>query len=81
MTIPEYILEQDEAVQPRLIAIYDTIRKAIPDTEERLSWGMPTFWKRPEHHSLCYSKKAYRPVSGAGGSRSLCEPAERLQNQ
>ena len=45
MTIPEYILEQDEAVQPRLIAIYDTIRKAIPDAEERLSWGMPTFWK------------------------------------
>ena len=45
MTIPEYISEQDPAVQPRLNAIYDTIRGAIPDAEERLSWGMPTFWK------------------------------------
>ena len=45
MTIPEYISEQDPAVQPRLNTIYDTIRRAIPDAEERLSWGMPTFWK------------------------------------
>ena len=45
MTIPEYISEQDPAVQPCLNAIYDTIRGAIPDAEERLSWGMPTFWK------------------------------------
>ena len=45
MTIPEYISEQDPAVQPRLNTIYDTIRGAIPDAEERLSWGMPTFWK------------------------------------
>ena len=45
MTIPEYISELDPAVQPRLNAIYDTICGAIPDAEERLSWGMPTFWK------------------------------------
>ena len=45
MTIPEYISEQDPVVQPCLNAIYDTIRGAIPDAEERLSWGMPTFWK------------------------------------
>ena len=45
MTISEYISEQDPAVQSRLNAIYDTIRGAIPDAEERLSWGMPTFWK------------------------------------
>ena len=45
MTIPEYIAEQDESVQPRLIRIYETIRAAIPDAEECLSWGMPTFRK------------------------------------
>ena len=56
MTIPEYILEQDEAVQPRLIAIYDTIRKAIPDAEERLSWGMPTFWKAGTSFTLLQQK-------------------------
>lgn len=45
MTIQEYILEQDEAVQPRLSEIYQTIQTAIPEAEERISWGMPTFWK------------------------------------
>lgn len=45
MTIQEYIHTQDSSIQPRLTAIYDTIRTAIPDAQERLSWGMPTFWK------------------------------------
>ena len=45
MTIQDYILQQDESIRPRLMAIYDTIRRAIPDAEERISWGMPTFWK------------------------------------
>ena len=45
MTIREYIDSQDEGIRPRLNAIYDTIRAAIPEAEERLSWGMPTFWK------------------------------------
>ncbi|MBQ3373375.1 MAG: DUF1801 domain-containing protein [Oscillospiraceae bacterium] len=45
MTIQEYIHTQDSTIQPRLLAIYDTIRTAIPDAQERLSWGMPTFWK------------------------------------
>jgi len=45
MTIQEYIDGQDEALRPRLTAVYDVIRSAVPDAEERLSWGMPTFWK------------------------------------
>ncbi len=45
MTIPEYIAAQDAAIRPRLAAVYDAIRTAIPEAEERLSWGMPTFWK------------------------------------
>ena len=45
MTIQEYINSQEVNVQERLNAIYETIRSAIPDAEERISWGMPTFWK------------------------------------
>ncbi len=44
-SINEYISLQDSSVRPRLNAVYDTIRAAIPEAEERLSWGMPTFWK------------------------------------
>ena len=44
-TIDEYIAAQDVSLQPRLKAIRDGIRTAIPDAEERISWSMPTFWK------------------------------------
>ncbi len=43
-TIDEYISFQDEAVRPFLQAIRGTIRNALPDAEERISWSMPTFW-------------------------------------
>ena len=43
--IQNYIEEQDEAIRPRLLEIYEAIHAAIPDAEERLSWGMPTFWR------------------------------------
>ena len=43
-TVDEYILAQDEAVQPRLREVREVIRAAIPEAEERLSWSMPTFW-------------------------------------
>ena len=43
--IPEYIARQDEKIQPRLYDIYEIVRKAVPDGEERISYGMPTFWK------------------------------------
>lgn len=45
MTIQEYINDQEERIRPRLTAVYETIRAAVPDAEERMSWGMPTFWK------------------------------------
>ena len=43
--IDDYISRQDEAVQPRLNAVRETVKAAIPDTEERISYQMPTFWK------------------------------------
>ena len=43
--IDEYILKQDEAVQPQLNAIRDTIRAVIPDAVEKISYQMPTYWK------------------------------------
>ena len=43
--IDEYIQRQDEAVQPRLNAIRDTIRAAIPEATEKISYQMPTYWK------------------------------------
>lgn len=43
-TIEEYIREQPEAAQPILRQLQETIRTAIPEAKEKISWSMPTFW-------------------------------------
>ena len=45
-TIDQYIEFQEEAVRPYLQAVRETIRAAIPDAQEKISWSMPTFWKK-----------------------------------
>lgn len=44
-TIEEYIREQPEAAQPILRQLQETIRTAIPEAKEKISWSMPTFWE------------------------------------
>lgn len=44
-TIDAYIADQPEGIQPLLDQVRETIRTAIPDAQERISWRMPTFWK------------------------------------
>ena len=43
-TIDEYIKDFSEDVQEKLEALRATIRKAAPDAEEIISYGMPTFY-------------------------------------
>lgn len=51
MTIDEYIAAQAEVVQPVLHAVRQTIRTALPEAEERISYRMPTYWKK---HNLIH---------------------------
>jgi uncharacterized protein YdhG (YjbR/CyaY superfamily) len=44
-TVDEYIEAQDESEKARLQEVRSTIRAAIPEAEERISWSMPTYWK------------------------------------
>ena len=43
--IDDYIEQQSKTVKDKLVLIRQTIKAAIPDAEERISYGMPTFWK------------------------------------
>jgi uncharacterized protein YdhG (YjbR/CyaY superfamily) len=43
--IDEYIKTQPEQVQSLLAEVYQTIRQALPDATEKISWAMPTFWR------------------------------------
>lgn len=45
-TIDEYIAAQPEKVQLYLKKVRDTLRAALPEAEERISWSMPTYWKK-----------------------------------
>ena len=81
MTIREYIDSQDESIRPRLNAVYDTIRAAIPEAEERLSWGMPTFWKGSQHHPLRPGEETHRAVSRRGSGGAFRAGSDRIQDQ
>jgi len=45
-TIDEYISGQSEEIQPVLQKIYETVRNAAPDAEEKISQHIPTFWQK-----------------------------------
>ena len=45
-SIDEYISEQSDELQSILNKVRDTIKKAAPNAEERISWNMPTFWQK-----------------------------------
>lgn len=44
-TIDEYIQMQDKEKQNDLFLIRDILKEVLSKTEERISWGMPTYWK------------------------------------
>ena len=45
-TIEEYIEGQPDAAKPYLQRINHAIKEAIPDAAEKISWSMPTYWKK-----------------------------------
>jgi uncharacterized protein YdhG (YjbR/CyaY superfamily) len=45
-TIDAYIAAQPENVQPFLNQVRDILRTALPNAEERISWSMPTYWRK-----------------------------------
>jgi uncharacterized protein YdhG (YjbR/CyaY superfamily) len=44
--VEQYILEQPESIQALLKEVRQTIRAALPDAAEKLSWQMPTYWRK-----------------------------------
>ena len=47
--IREYINQYEDEQQEDLIAVYQAIKAVLPDEEERINWGMPTFGKNVIH--------------------------------
>ena len=79
--IDEYVALQDEPLQPRLQAMRETIHSAIPEAQQRISWGMPTFWDGRNVIQFAASKHHIRLYSRPGGSGAISRSVDRLRNQ
>lgn len=46
-----YIEAQPEQLRPLLNSVYELLKDCLPHAQERISWGMPTFWQQ---HNLIH---------------------------
>ena len=75
-TVDEYIAAQPEELQPRLFLLRDTLRSALPDVQERISWGMPTYWKG---HNIIHFAGAKKHIGVYPGPEAVEHFAEELR--
>lgn len=73
--IDDDINRQNKVIQPRLRLIRDTIKAAIPDAEERISYQMPTFWKG---RNIIHFAAAKKHIGIYPGGEATSEFADRL---
>ncbi|MCQ2432635.1 MAG: DUF1801 domain-containing protein [Clostridia bacterium] len=76
-SIDEYIEMQDDAVQSDLRLIRETLRTALPECEERISWSMPTYWKG---HNILHFAAAKHHIGLYPGPEAVTEFAADLQD-
>ena len=55
-SIDEYISGQEENIQSVLVGIKEAIHNAIPEAEETIAWGMPTWRKKSNIIHFAVSK-------------------------
>ncbi|MCI8889069.1 MAG: hypothetical protein HFG70_13440 [Hungatella sp.] len=77
LTIEEYISRQAEQVQPFLRQINQAIRSAIPDAKEKISWSMPTYWKK---HNLIQFAAFKKHIGLYPGPEAVEAFADKLQD-
>ncbi len=56
-TIDEYIEAQDPDKQEDLRLVRSALRNALPEAEEKISWSMPTYWKK--HNLIHFAASAH----------------------
>ncbi len=76
-TIDEYILSQDADKQEDLLFIRQILRDALPEAEERISWSMPTFWKK---HNILHFAASKGHIGLYPGPEAVLHFAKELQD-
>ena len=75
-SIEEYIAQQPVDVQQYLRQIHDAIQQALPDAVQKISWSMPTFWKKRNLIQFAASQKHIGLYPGPTAVEAF---ADRLQ--
>lgn len=75
-TIEEYISRQDTEKQADLYLIRRTLRQALPEAEERISWSMPTYWK---NHNILHFAASKKHIGFYPGPEAVTEFQDVLQ--
>lgn len=75
-TIDEYIAAQPEEVQGYLKKIRDAIHAALPEAEEKISWSMPTYWKK---YNIIQFAAHKNHIGLYAGTEAVVEFEERLE--
>lgn len=75
-TIEEYVARQPEYTQMYLRQLNETIRGALPDAVPKISWSMPTYWKKRNLIQFAAFKKH---VGLYPGPAAVAAFAEQLQ--
>lgn len=75
-TIDEYILSQDEDKQKDLRYIRQILHSALPEAEERISWSMPTYWKK---HNIIYFAASKKHIGLYPGPAAVEQFSKELQ--
>ena len=76
-TIDEYIAAQTEEAQQYLNEIRNVISAALPEAEERISWSMPTFWKK---HNIIQFAAHKKHIGLYAGTEAVVEFAQQLKD-
>lgn len=73
--IDAYIDAQPESVRPLLRQVRETLRAALPEARERISWRMPTFWKT---HNIIHFAAFKKHIGLYPGDEAIVHFADRL---
>ena len=74
-TVEEYILAQDEEIRDKLQSIRSILRRELPDTTEKISWSMPTYWKG---HNLIHFAASKKHIGLYPGPEAVEQFSEKL---
>ncbi len=74
-TVDEYILAQDEGIRDQLQSVRAVLRSSLPDSTEKISWSMPTYWK---DHNIIHFAAAKKHIGLYPGPDAVAHFAEKL---